>query len=298
MAGIRRADRHDPQEKKPMSATRRFLTLLAIPALLALATPAARAVTAEDAEANVEMWNKVRDSLFANRTISEQADPVIALEAPPRAEDASTVPIAIRTMLPQSAARYVQKIYLIIDNNPSPVGAIFSFTPESGRADLETRVRIEEYTHIRAIAELSDGALFMAKRFVRGSYGCSAPGGKDDAQARARMGRMKLRISDPITPDQPVQAQLMISHPNDSGLVMDQLSRLYEPSNFVRRIEVTYAGRPVMTADVDFTISQNPNFRFYFIPKGEGELKATVVDSRESKFESSLAIHESTIAAH
>jgi sulfur-oxidizing protein SoxY len=276
---------------------RRFINMLAIMAFLAAATPAALAVTAEDAEANVVMWNKVRVSLFTDRQISEQADKVIELEAPPRAEDASTVPISIRTKLTQSADRYVQKIYLIIDNNPSPVGAVFSFTPDSGRADLETRVRIEEYTHIRAVAELSDGSLFMAKRFVRGSYGCSAPGGKDAVEAQARLGKMKLRITDPIALDQPVQAQLMISHPNNSGLVMDQMSRLYEPSNFVRRIEVTYAGKPVMTADVDFTISQNPNFRFYFIPRGEGELKAEVVDSRDVKFESSLAIRETAVSS-
>jgi sulfur-oxidizing protein SoxY len=78
---------------------------------------------------------------------------------------------------------------------------------------------------------------------------------------------------------------------------MDQMSRLYEPSNFVRRIEVTYAGKPVMSADVDFTISQNPNFRFYFTPRGEGELKAEVVDSRDSKFESSLAIRETAVSS-
>jgi sulfur-oxidizing protein SoxY len=272
---------------------RRFISLLALvalPALLAVLSPTALAVTAEDAESNVEMWNKVRASMFTNRQISEQAENVITLEAPPRAEDASTVPISIHTKLAQTGERYVQKIYLIIDNNPSPLGAVFTFTPDSGRADLETRVRIEEYTHIRAIAELSDGSLYMAKRFVRGSYGCSAPGGKESIEAQARLGKMKLRITDPITLDQPVQAQLMISHPNNSGLVMDQMSRLYEPSNFVRKIEVTYAGKPVMTAEVDFTISQNPNFRFYFLPKGEGELKAAVVDSRELKFESSLAI--------
>jgi sulfur-oxidizing protein SoxY len=284
-------------QEKLMFQRRRFINLLTITALLAAAAPAALAVTAEDAEANVVMWNKVRVSLFADRQISEQADQVIELEAPPRAEDASTVPISIHTKLPQGTDRYVQKIYLIIDNNPSPVGAVFSFTPDSGRADLETRVRIEEYTHIRAIAELSDGTLYMAKRFVRGSYGCSAPGGKDAADAQARLGKMKLRITDPIALDHPVQAQLMISHPNNSGLVMDQMSRLYEPSNFVRRIEVTYAGKPVMTADVDFTISQNPNFRFYFIPRGEGELKAEVVDSRDVKFESSLTIRETSVSS-
>jgi len=259
--------------------------LIALPAAVA-------AATSEDAIADTRMWNKVRLSLFGERPISEDAAAVIELEAPARAEDASTVPVAIRTRLPQQQDRYVLKVYLVIDNNPSPLGAVFSFTPDSGRADLETRVRIEEYTHVRAIAELSDGSLYMASRFVRGSYGCSAPAGKDSAEARARLGKMKFRIDEPVALGRPVQAQLMISHPNSSGLVMDQMSRLYEPSNFVRRIEVSYAGKPVMTADVDFTISQNPNFRFFFVPRGDGELKAEVTDSHDLKFESTLAIRE------
>jgi sulfur-oxidizing protein SoxY len=244
------------------------------------------------ADTSSEMWNKVRTGLFAGRPISEQSENVISLDTPVRAEDASTVPIAIHAKLPAGGNRSIQKIYLVIDKNPSPLGAVFTFYPDSGSADLETRVRVEEYSFVRAIAELSDGSLYMAANYVKAAGGCSAPGGKDQAAALARLGKMKLRIDAPIALNQPNQAQLMVSHPNNSGLVMDQMTRLYEPSNFVRRIEVSYAGKPVLTADVDFTISENPNFRFYFVPRGDGELKAEVVDSHDLKFESSMAIRQ------
>jgi sulfur-oxidizing protein SoxY len=189
-------------------------------------------------------------------------------------------------------------VYLVIDKNPSQLCAVFSFFPDSGRADLETRVRIEEYSFVRAIAELSDGALFMASNYVKAAGGCSAPAGKDQAAALARLGKMKFRVDEPVVLGQPTQAQLMVSHPNNSGLVMDQMTRLYEPSNFVRRIDVTYAGKPVLSADVDFTISENPNFRFYFVPHGEGQLKAEVVDSHDLKFESSIAIRQGGAVAN
>jgi sulfur-oxidizing protein SoxY len=45
-----------------------------------------------------------------------------------------------------------------------------------------------------------------------------------------------------------------------------------------------------MSADVDFTISENPNFRFYFVPRGDGDLKAEVVDSNDATFETSFAV--------
>ncbi|HWS14003.1 MAG TPA: quinoprotein dehydrogenase-associated SoxYZ-like carrier [Rhodocyclaceae bacterium] len=268
-------------------SVRRSLGAAAILAMVALHVPAAGAAEAEPA---ADIWHMVRTSLFGNRPISEQSEGVVELDAPARAEDAATVPIAIRTKLPQNPERYVRRIYLVIDRNPSPVGATFTFTPESGRADLETRVRIEEYTNVRAIAEVSDGSLYMATRYVKASGGCSAPAGKDQAAAAARLGKMKLKLDEAAVPGKPVQAQLMISHPNNSGMAMDQLTRLYTPPHFVRRIEVTYAGRPVLTAEVDFTISENPNFRFYFVPRGEGELKAEVVDTDDLKFESSIAV--------
>ncbi len=251
----------------------------------------AQVKTGENPEASA-IWQKVRASLFQSRPITAATDEVISLEAPTRADDAAVVPIAIRTRLPQAGGRRIDKVYLIIDNNPSPISAIFQFTPLSGRADIETRVRIDEYTHVRAIAETSDGQLFMATRFLKAAGGCSAPPGKDAQAALATLGRMKFRVEGGTSADpkgnQPVLAQLMISHPNDSGLAMNQVSRLFTPPHFVRQVRITYGGQPVMSADVDFSISENPNFRFYFLPQGGGELKAEVVDSNDLRFETSL----------
>jgi sulfur-oxidizing protein SoxY len=234
------------------------------------------------------VWQKVRASLFQSRPIAAATDDVISLEVPVRAEDAAIVPIAIKTRFPQTSTRYVDKVYLIIDNNPSPISAVFQFTPLSGQADIETRVRIDEYTHVRAIAETNDGQLHMTTRFLKASGGCSAPPGKDAQAAMATLGRMKFRVEGDASGGKPVLAQLMISHPNNSGLAMDQMTRLFTPAHFVRQVRITYGEQLVMSADVDFSISENPNFRFYFLPRGEGELKAEVVDSNDLKFSSAL----------
>ena len=271
-----------------LSRRRHLGQLLAISAWGA-APALAQLKSGEDPEAS-EVWKKVRASLFEQRPIVTPAEDVLQLEAPARAEDAAVVPIAIRTRFPQSRERYVDRLWLVIDNNPSPISAIFRFTPDSGRADIETRVRVDEYTHVRAIAETNDGKLYMTTRFVKASGGCSAPPGKDQAAALATLGKMKFRVEGEVDRNKPVLAQLMISHPNNSGLAMDQATRQFTPSHFVRKVDVSYAGRPVMSADVDFSISENPNFRFYFVPRGAGELKAEVVDSNELRFESALKV--------
>ena len=271
-----------------MYSPRRFLLRAALAGLALILAAGARANDVPDPETAI--WKKLQRSLFENRPVASDARGIIELVMPVRAEDAAVVPVAIRTKLIQRPERYVRRIYLIVDKNPSPLAAMFELTPESGRADLETRIRIEEYTHVRAVAELSDGTLFADARFVKASGGCSAPAGKDPAAAAARVGRMRLAVDGNVSYNQPALAQLMIGHPNDSGLVMDQLTRHYTPAYFVRSIKVTYAGKPILTAEVDFSISENPNFRFYFVPVGDGELKAEAVDTKELRFETTLAV--------
>jgi sulfur-oxidizing protein SoxY len=248
-----------------------------------------------DPEASA-IWQKVRADLFSGMAIGA-GDNVIALETPKRAEDAAVVPIAIRAQFPQAQNRYIEKLWLIIDNNPSPIAAVFHFTPESGRADIETRIRVEQYSHIRAIALTNDGQLYMATNYIKASGGCSAPSSKDAVAARATLGKMRLRVDDSVTTGQPVLAQLMISHPNDSGLAMDQLTRLYTPPHFVRSIEVRYEDKVVLSADVDFSISENPNFRFYFIPGKGQELDVNVVDNQDLRFATRVKLDPTRVGA-
>ena len=277
---------------RPISSTRRSAVcaapLAGLLGLLGVAPGAQAQIKSGDNPEASPIWQKVRASLFQSRPIAAATDDIISMELPVRAEDAAIVPIAIKTRMLQSAARHIDKVYLIVDNNPSPISAIFQFTPLSGRADIETRIRIDEYTHVRVIAETNDGQLHMTTRFLKAAGGCSAPPGKDAQAALASLGRMKFRVEGDANGKEPVLAQLMISHPNNSGLALDQVSRLFTPAHFIRQVRITYGGQPVMSADVDFSISENPNFRFYFVPSGDAELRAEVVDSNDLRFESSL----------
>ena len=266
---------------------RHWSTVLLAVAVAACAASEPRA-QAPDPNAN-PIWQKVHADLFGGAPIGGAQD-VIALETPPRAEDAAIVPIAIRGLFPQSAERFIDRIWLLIDDNPSPIAAIFEFTRASGRAEIETRIRIEQYTYVRAVARTNDGRLHMIANYVKASGGCSAPAGKDAVAAKANLGKMRLRIDPPDGAGQPARAQLMVSHPNDSGLAMDQVTRTYATPHFVRRVEVRYAGNPLLNADVDFSISENPNFRFYFVPGDGGEMEARVVDNQDLEFRTSLTV--------
>jgi sulfur-oxidizing protein SoxY len=232
-----------------------------------------------------ETWLRIKPLLFGDRPIQSNADKVLQLFVPQRAEDASVVPVLVIARILQTPDRQIRHIWLVIDENPSPFGGKFTFTQASGRAHIETRVRLESSSPVRAIAELSDGTLWMQSGLVIGAGGCSAPVGKSGVLGS--LGRMKLRIEDEFAePGEPVQAQLLINHPQFSGMASNaQL----EP-RFVRELNVYHGDALVMRAEVDFTISENPSFHFYFLPRPEAPLRAEVIDSSEQRFVHSIAV--------
>jgi sulfur-oxidizing protein SoxY len=238
-----------------------------------------------------EQWENLKEILFSNRKVEENAKDILSISAPFRAEDAAVVPISIKSKIAQGKKIFIKKLYLLIDNNPTPVAGVFTLSPDAGKADIETRVRLEEYTYVRAVAELNDGSLHMVSKFVRASGGCSAPAGKDQEAALARMGKMRFRVSSEVKLGEPTLAQVMVSHPNFSGMQMDQVTRLYVPPLFVRKIQVKQGTKTLLTADLDFAISENPNIRFYFVPTNNEEfLRAEVLDSADTKYVKDISV--------
>ena len=230
------------------------------------------------AEGDDTIWNStLKPQFFAGKVI-EESDAVIELDAPYRAEDPAIVPVKVTSKFPQSKERYIKKIWVLVDKNPFPFVGEFEFFPESGKADLAMRIRVNTYSNIRAIAETSDGKLTMAKKFVKASGGCSAPIGADLDEAMKRLGKVKFRLDEGLQFGQPNQAQLMISHPNITGMQMDQMTRFIRKSHFIDQLKVTFNAKPVLNAKIDIAISADPNFRFYFIPDQPGELKAEFSD--------------------
>ena len=93
------------------------------------------------------------------------------------------VPVSLTSLLPASDARRIVGITLVIDENPSPLAATFSLGPSSGIRSMSTRVRVDSYTNLHVVAELTDGRLYAAERFVKAAGGCSAPAAKQDANS-------------------------------------------------------------------------------------------------------------------
>lgn len=230
------------------------------------------------AEGDDATWTSTLKNQFFQGKSIEENDSVVGLEVPYRAEDPAIVPVKVVSKFPQTSQRYIKRVWVLVDKNPFPFVGEFEFFPESGKADLAMRIRVNTYSNIRAIAETNDGKLTMTKSFVKASGGCSAPIGADLDEAMKRLGKVKFRLDDGLQVGQPTQAQLMISHPNITGMQMDQMTRFIRKSHFIDQLKVTFNGKPVLNAKIDIAISADPNFRFYFVPDKPGELKAEFSD--------------------
>ena len=118
-------------------------------------------------------WPGLVQDIFNNRPMSDGSD-VIAIEMPYRAEDAAIVPVTLRSKLAPDDSRRLRTVTLVIDQNPAPMAAKFELGTDARVSEISTRVRVNSYTNVHAVAELSDGKLYMVKTFVKASgSGCA-----------------------------------------------------------------------------------------------------------------------------
>jgi sulfur-oxidizing protein SoxY len=267
------------------------IVLLIALACAAMAPLAAANEKAEPDPAKSEYWEPIRKLMFGDREILDGRD-VVRVYLALRAADAATVPVAVKAQIDQTPERFIKTIYLIVERNPSPAAGVFHFTQASGRAQVETRLRFEDYSHVRAVAETNDGKLWMDSRWVKAAGGCSAPMGRNRVP-EALLGKMKFRFDDQLKYNEPNLVQVNIRHPNESALASDFDAT--QVPRFVRSVLVTYDGKPVMNAEVDFSLSDNPTFRFWFVPQDKGELKVEVEDTHDKRYIETLPISEGAL---
>ena len=258
----------------------------------ALATLLASQAIAEDAPSNPltdsESWAELQDLFLPDSEIAVAGD-VFDIEAPYRAENAATVPIVIRQTDPDAT---ITGAMVVIDENPAPMAAEMTFSEAMLPLEMELRVRVDQYSNVRVIAQTDGQGALMAGRFVKASGGCSAPAGGDKAAALASMGQMKLRhfgggegaaISTPRR-----EAQIMIRHPNYSGLSRDQITHLFVQPHFIDRIEV-YQGEDLLwSLTGGISISEDPVFRFSYADNGSTALTVKAHDTEGNLFEQTL----------
>ena len=232
-------------------------------------------------------WPGLVQDIFKGRVIA--TDNTVTLEAPVRAEDAAIVPMTMRFSDPAQ----IKSATLVIDQNPMPMAAAFSFGDKAGVGFVETRVRVNSYSNVHAVAETRDATLRAQMKFVKASGGCSAPAVKDQDEAKANIGKMKYREFKSADAGKR-EAQIMIRHPNNSGMQMDPLSRAYIPAHFVDRVEVWQGDALVFKMEGGISLSEDPVFRFSYAPNGARTMRVEAHDNEGGVYKAEWPIGEAS----
>lgn len=234
-------------------------------------------------------WDDLRGD-FIDETELMDGSTLLQIEAPYRARDAATVPIVLTQT---EEATPIIRALLIIDENPAPLAAELHFSPAMQPLKFELRVRVNQYSNVRVLAETAADSepRYMTGRYVKASGGCSAPASRDPEVALAStMGQMRLKHFEPglQMSGQRREAQIMIRHPNYSGLQRDQVTQLFIGAHFIDKLEVFQGDELLFTLEGGISVSENPVFRFTYRDNGAATIRVRAQDTEGNIFEDTL----------
>jgi sulfur-oxidizing protein SoxY len=251
---------------------------------LALSVLAVRADDPDSAAARESRWLDLEKALFDGKTAAP--DSLVVLEAPTRAEDAALVPMTITLKEPEK----VKALYLVIDDNPSPVAAHFVFGPAADPRVVKMRVRVNSYTNVHAVAVLQDGSMVEDAKFVKASGGCSAPMSGTDKEAMEGMGEIRLKFASGATPGVSSNVKLMVRHPNFNGMQMNQVTQLYTPARYIDKIVVKAGERLVFDLTTGISLATDPVLSFGMVPPSAGQATVEVHDSENGVWSQAFSV--------
>lgn len=233
-------------------------------------------------------WPALQQAYFPGKTLEPAS--FIHISAPARAASGEQVPFAFRIDHTMTATHYIKSVTVLVDANPVPVTAVFHFTPESGKAEMATRIRFDTDSPVHVVAEASDGAWYVATVSVKASGGCGGSVAGDDPAIMAAAGKMKLALTGAPGTGAINHARLLIRHPMYTGLQRDLTTHGFRPAYFIERVSVSYNGKPVLVADTSIGISENPTLEFGFVAERPGALAVLLQDNTGATFRQTIDV--------
>jgi sulfur-oxidizing protein SoxY len=87
----------------------------------------------------------------------------VEIELPQIAENGNSVPMRVKVESPMTPADHVSAIHIIAERNPRPLVGTFHLGPNSGRAEIATRVRLAGTQKVRVLVALNDNRFRMGE---------------------------------------------------------------------------------------------------------------------------------------
>jgi len=115
--------------------------------------------------------NNAQDLIKAFTGGKSATEGKVKLDLPEIAENGNTVPMTVSVESPMTDASHVTEVLVVGDGNPNGGMVTFHFSPLSGAAEANTRIRLAATQNIIAVAKMNDGSFVMASKQVKVTIG-------------------------------------------------------------------------------------------------------------------------------
>ena len=232
------------------------------------------------ADASPDIWPYLKQQVFKDRVIQEDQN-FLKIDGPKRASSGAQVPVTIAL---SKNTHHVKKISVFIDANPGQHAATYFLTDQSQQILINTRIRMETDSFVRAVAETETGELFMSAIPIRASGGCSGYMDVHDPELTKDLGKILIKAENNFVTSR-------IKHPNFTGLQKDLDSGGYIPEWIVKTIEFNHQGGKILAVENQISISQDPFLKFTLPTPLQGEVTITAKDTKGNQFESAIEVN-------
>ncbi|MCP1675278.1 sulfur-oxidizing protein SoxY [Natronocella acetinitrilica] len=201
----------------------------------------------------------------------------VTLELPSVSEDGSSIPLTVSVDSPMSDDDYVESVYLFAPDNPNPQIAAFHFTPQSGRARVSTRIRLNESQRVFAVAKLSNGDMRIAHQEARVTVsGCLMD---DSTYDSSGLMQARVRVPGSVRSGEAAEVLTMINHPMETGFREGSDGETL-PRHIVQSFVMEMDGETVFRVELHPSLSANPYLRFHVKPRSSGTVTMTWEDDQ------------------
>jgi sulfur-oxidizing protein SoxY len=132
-----------------------------------------------------------------------------------------------------------------------------------GRAEVSSRIRVNESQRIWAVATNNQGESWVTSHDIRVTVGGCLMTSDDNASVALSQPRVAVPRS--FSDGQPGEIRTLVTHPMETGLREGPDGSIL-PRRLVERFEVNVAGDTVLEVHLHTAVSANPYLRFFLAP--------------------------------
>ena len=208
------------------------------------------------------------------------------LNMPSVSEDGSAVPMEVSIDHPMTADEYIESIRVFAPGNPNDEVVDFYLTPMMGKAEVSSRVRVNESQTLYAVAKSNTGEVFVASAEVRVTVGGCLMTSDD---AIAEFGTPRVAPPRNVRAGEPAEMRSLVTHPMETGLREGPDGELL-PRRMIDTLTVEYNGDTVLTVKMHTAVSENPYMRFFLAPSEAGDAVFRWVEEEGDSVEERLSL--------